>query len=247
MKKNGFTLAEVLITLTIIGVVATLTLPALMTNAAEQQAKSALKKGINTLTNAAQMNATQYGYDYASMTDPVPESGLSSDFVDNDFSFGALLLNNANIDQRQTANIVVRGEGNAHDATVYFKDGSALMYTKADVVADDDNTALQADGLPLGIPVVFDTNGAKGPNVLSNCNGKALGENEDSDENFTAIDEDQASACADKAKRVIKDQFTLRLRGAFAQPSGPAATWVMQGEATNAAAGGGQQQQGGNN
>ena len=32
MKKNGFTLAEVLITLAIIGVVATMTLPALMTN-----------------------------------------------------------------------------------------------------------------------------------------------------------------------------------------------------------------------
>ena len=37
MKKNGFTLAEVLITLAIIGVVATLTLPALMTNTQEQQ------------------------------------------------------------------------------------------------------------------------------------------------------------------------------------------------------------------
>ena len=50
MKKNGFTLAEVLITLAIIGVVATMTLPAVMTNTAEQQAKSALKKGINTFT-----------------------------------------------------------------------------------------------------------------------------------------------------------------------------------------------------
>ena len=44
MKKHGFTLAEVLITLSIIGVVATMTLPALMTNTAEQQAKTGLKK-----------------------------------------------------------------------------------------------------------------------------------------------------------------------------------------------------------
>ena len=42
MKKNGFTLAEVLITLAIIGVVATLTLPALMTNTQEQQSRTAL-------------------------------------------------------------------------------------------------------------------------------------------------------------------------------------------------------------
>ena len=37
MKKTGFTLAEVLITLSIIGVVAMMTLPALMTNVQEQQ------------------------------------------------------------------------------------------------------------------------------------------------------------------------------------------------------------------
>ena len=61
MKKNGFTLAEVLITLAIIGVVATLTLPALMTNTQEQQARTALKKGINTLTEAAQMNSAIAG------------------------------------------------------------------------------------------------------------------------------------------------------------------------------------------
>ena len=67
MKKNGFTLAEVLITLAIIGVVATLTLPALMTNTAEQQAKSAFKKGINTLTEAAQLNQAIAGYDYSSL------------------------------------------------------------------------------------------------------------------------------------------------------------------------------------
>ena len=68
MKKNGFTLAEVLITLAIIGVVATLTLPALMTNTQEQQSRTALKKGINTLTEAAQMNQAIDGFDYATFS-----------------------------------------------------------------------------------------------------------------------------------------------------------------------------------
>ena len=63
MKKNGFTLAEVLITLAIIGVVATMTLPALMTNTGEQQAKTGLKKMVNTLTEAAQMHKTVSGFD----------------------------------------------------------------------------------------------------------------------------------------------------------------------------------------
>ena len=65
MKKNGFTLAEVLITLAIIGVVATITLPALMTNTQEQQSRTALKKGINTLTESAQMNQAIDGFDDA--------------------------------------------------------------------------------------------------------------------------------------------------------------------------------------
>ena len=56
MRKLGFTLAEVLITLGIIGVIATLTLPSLMTNTAEREYATAWKKAISSLTEAVQMN-----------------------------------------------------------------------------------------------------------------------------------------------------------------------------------------------
>lgn len=52
MKLKGFTLAEVLVTLTLIGIVATLTLPALMTNVQRQQAGPALLRAISTLDTA---------------------------------------------------------------------------------------------------------------------------------------------------------------------------------------------------
>ena len=65
MKKNGFTLAEVLITLAIIGVVATITLPSLIANTNEQQFITAFKKTVNTLTEAAQMHTAMDGYNYA--------------------------------------------------------------------------------------------------------------------------------------------------------------------------------------
>ena len=51
MKKNGFTLAEALITICIIGVVASLTLPTLQTNAMRQQVPTALAKAMTTLEN----------------------------------------------------------------------------------------------------------------------------------------------------------------------------------------------------
>ena len=54
MKKSGFTLAEVLITLGIIGVVAALTAPALVQNADTEKIGPTLSKVVSTLENANQ-------------------------------------------------------------------------------------------------------------------------------------------------------------------------------------------------
>ena len=50
--KNGFTLAEVLITLVIIGVIAAMTIPTLMNNTNNQELVSKLKKTYSTLAQA---------------------------------------------------------------------------------------------------------------------------------------------------------------------------------------------------
>ena len=232
MKKNGFTLAEVLITLTIIGVVATLTLPALMTNTAEQQAKTALKKGINTLTEAAQMNQSIAGFDYASLT--------SSDTEDSEAqSLYGLLATRASLDYQK--NGTAKGRLESHQGTsanaatesnfvVFFRDGSALMYPKTLVstakatspgTGSKSGTEIMSDNLVYGITAIYDTNGAKGPNVVSNCNGAALGVKND------VNDADLTKACS-KSKRVIKDQFGVRLRGGYVVPNGAAARWAFE-------------------
>lgn len=59
--KKAFTLAEVLITLGIIGVVAALTLPALIQNHKKQVYVNQLKKVVNILENAARMAVAQEG------------------------------------------------------------------------------------------------------------------------------------------------------------------------------------------
>lgn len=53
-KKAGFTLAEVLITLGVIGVVATLTLPNVMASYAKRSQVAQLQRSVNAVTNAAQ-------------------------------------------------------------------------------------------------------------------------------------------------------------------------------------------------
>ena len=61
MKKYGFTLAEVLITLMIIGIVAALTIPSVISNYQQQEFKTGLKKAVSVLNEAIQTNIAQDG------------------------------------------------------------------------------------------------------------------------------------------------------------------------------------------
>ena len=221
MKKNGFTLAEVLITLAIIGVVATMTLPALMTNTAEQQAKTGLKKGINTLTEAGQMNQAIEGWDYASLT--------SSDTSEvNEFSLYGLLAKRASVDYSKSGNGVLptiqgTAPGSSDNFAVFFRDGSAVLFNPTNTIAgSNNNTEIQEDNLVYGVPVIYDTNGSKGPNILSNCQGAALGAADDKQTS------DSLDAQCSTNNRVIKDQFGVRLRGGYAVPNGSAARWAFE-------------------
>jgi prepilin-type N-terminal cleavage/methylation domain-containing protein len=229
MKKNGFTLAEVLITLAIIGVVATMTLPALMTNTSEQQYKSAMKKAVNTLTEAAQMHNSIDGYSFSGFQ---TSADIVDETADATFSMEALLRMRTSIDFTKTGNskFDVKGAGTgaadqaiSADEFVHFRDGSVLLYKKSDTIASNTNAKMEDDGLPTGYVVAIDTNGMKGPNQLSNCQGNALGQKES--QNPTAS-VDYTGTCT-KAKRVIKDQFLLRLRGTTVQPEGEAANWAF--------------------
>ena len=61
MKKRGFTLAEVLITLVIIGVIGALTVPSLIQNTQKQEYVTGAKKAYSTLSQAAQMIIAEEG------------------------------------------------------------------------------------------------------------------------------------------------------------------------------------------
>ena len=71
MKRlKGFTLAEVLITLAIIGVVAALTIPSVISNSQQQEFKTGLRKAVSVLNSAITMNMAIDGespYDNANL------------------------------------------------------------------------------------------------------------------------------------------------------------------------------------
>lgn len=229
MKKNGFTLAEVLITLTIIGVIATMTLPALMTNTQEQQAKTALKKGINTLTEAAQLSQAIDGIDYATIS----STDTTSTDIQSTPSLFALLSTRTQIDPRRSGSGKLASMAGGTDAgngnyALFFRDGTALLYSPAAANGLSANAAkMQTDNLPYGIPVIFDTNGAKGPNIMSNCEGQVNGKQEASTGKDNGTITDLNKRC-NSSNRVIKDQFAVRLRAGYAVPNSSAARWAFE-------------------
>ena len=70
MVKKGFTLAEVLITLAIIGVVAAIAIPSVISNSQQQEFKTGLRKAVSVLNSAITMNMALDGespYDNANL------------------------------------------------------------------------------------------------------------------------------------------------------------------------------------
>ena len=230
MKKTGFTLAEVLITLAIIGVVATMTLPALMNNASEQQAKTGLKKAINTLTEIGKTNQAIDNYSYSDVVAMAQDKGSGEALGEQ--TLYSMLARRASIDWAVTDDC----EQNTTPATLadtgvdtwfYLRDGSGI-YFDADVVGGGNNGALQTDGLPLGYTVVVDINGRKAPNVLSNCRGIVAGALDAEEVPDDAPDDFVTSDCNNRTLRVIRDQFQVRLRGDNAVPEGAASRWAYE-------------------
>ena len=207
MMKKGFTLAEVLITLAIIGVVATMVLPGVLTNTAEQQAKTGVKKAIYVLTNIAKMNEAMEGYDFAGTTEATNNDSAESVY--------GIIARRGDVDWAKTED-GTKSTADTSNYVMFFRDGSSISFDKS--LKGADNATPQADGLPLGFGVVYDMNGDSAPNILSNCNSN------------TATTNVNDTGTCNKGSRVIKDRFALRIRGQVVEPNGSAARWAADKE-----------------
>ena len=162
--KKGFTLAEVLITLAIIGVVAALTIPSVIVKTQQQEFKTAAKKAYSVLSQAVQLTEVKDGYTFAN-------GGL----------FVQALINNMNV-VKVEKDFTERETFNTLHALPY--PGSALATSAptggTGVIDPEDTPTLTseslavfytADGMryhiveivPQDMMVVVDVNGDKGP------------------------------------------------------------------------------------
>ena len=101
--KKGFTLAEILIVLMVIGVIATMTVPSMMKGVAESQLKAGYKKALNTIANFAAMERvsgalpSRANAENAALLYQALNNSLSvTTFAQQNINAGSVLQNNAN-------------------------------------------------------------------------------------------------------------------------------------------------------
>ena len=140
IKRSGFTLAEVLITLVIIGVIAAMTIPTLMNNTNSQEYRTALKKAISMLNQAITM---QYALDGTQVNDYF-DAGAPEDLTNGLFVKRLNVINTS-----------------PDGTTFYTADGMKFTI----VTSTEATHNCDAEGLSSCFGVDIDVNGDKKPNA----------------------------------------------------------------------------------
>ena len=146
--KKGFTLAEILIVLMVIGAIATMTIPSLMQSTSQQEYKAAFKKAISMLNQAVTLNYALDGED-------------GTDFTGENFF--DLMTKRLNVMSTGTNSDLYTADG------MYFK----AMASGPDSTAANDCAVEGGGGKDNICSIVqVDVNGMKGPNKPSDSTTK---------------------------------------------------------------------------
>ena len=168
-KRFGFTLAEVLITLGIIGVVAAMTMPSLMNSTQGAQYKAAYKKALSAISQAVTLNVALDDYNFADTVGTATNSAQS---------MYTMFKNRMNIVKTSvgTQGYPIYGsDGNAYDKigtsnyTLFFNDGIAFSFPTSAVTCTKDSTKAAFDKTKCR--GFIDVNGEKAPNKVVACQG----------------------------------------------------------------------------
>lgn len=153
--KKGFTLAEVLITLVIIGVIASMTIPTLMNSTNQQEYRVGLKKAISALNQAMSLN-------YALEGKVIGDEGLqsASDVVSN------LFMKRLSILSTDTSGVAfATGADVTGTSGTCFYTADGMRYAVGNISATGTNDPDAGENY-YGY-ILIDVNGDKGPNTLT--------------------------------------------------------------------------------
>lgn len=215
-RHAGFTLAEVLITLGIIGVVAAMTIPTLMSNTGKSEFKTAYKKIISAVNQAVTMSVA---IDYLDFGDAYAGTA-------NTESIYRILQNKMQIAKTETSSSnpeIMRmfNSTGGSNYTIFFADGMVLSYPQS--AANCTNQLANARRSVCA--AIVDVNGTKNPNKLSHCqwsSSDGTGSTKTDDKSVTG----GGGACVEE-NTYIADQFSVIFKGQQLIPNGYAARYVL--------------------
>ena len=158
--KKGFTLAEVLITLGIIGVVAAMTMPTLINNHREKETVVKLKKLNSTLQNAYNIMRQE---EYGSSINSILDYGTNDEFINNFTKYLKVqnVCHEGEIDDCFIVKSSYKTIGNGVGTTMYGSDSTAF------VLADGTVVIVSPHGTATTYKQLFvDLNGKNPPNTF---------------------------------------------------------------------------------
>ena len=177
-KKTAFTMAEVLITLGIIGVVAAMTLPVLITKYKKHDLENRFKKSAAIVENAITQTAQELSVEYllrketCQFLDTIPQE--ERDLINDNFVSKLKIGHELKLDTFDKGADKISDEANKKEIYT-FKSGNKAapfylfnLFSTSYLLADGTTVStirFQTHGLGDGLKIVFDTNGPfKGPN-----------------------------------------------------------------------------------
>lgn len=178
-KKRAFTLAEVLIAMTIIGVVAALTIPALMSNTTAKTNRLKIQKAYAQFANALRVAEMTLNYNTADVDglhglgsdsftmEKIMTKAMNAKLITSDdyFLTGTPIIPDSNSVSASTygTNINIAGVGNYSVATFKTKDNVHYVF----LYNASESLNCTKDNLCVGY---IDTNGpTQGPNEIITC------------------------------------------------------------------------------
>lgn len=172
-SKLAFTLAEVLITLGIIGVVAALTIPTLINNANDAQLKGMLKKTFSTFAQATTSIAGDNGGSMLGIfTDPVATRDLYANKLaiakkcSSTNAHGEGCWSNAIFLMNDPSTNVLGNYDNASTASLIMNNGVYVIFGSTSTPDCTENWYLSASPAIVCAIAVVDVNGDKQPNTM---------------------------------------------------------------------------------
>ena len=168
--RQGFTLAEVLITLGIIGIVAAMTMPALITKYQKQVTISALKKAYSVISQAVKNSEIDNGdmKDWPVGAQITDVNQYFDKYFRPYYKAPKLCMSHTDCGYKGSSNVWKLKNGTFY--WVVTTDESRLLYSLSDgTVIFNPRNSTNAQGIPDYANYFFvDINGAKKPNVVGN-------------------------------------------------------------------------------